>query len=457
MKIKKQDLPKTKIAQSAILKHVAEIASNPMDTNNLNGDEATAENKNFTNKNFGERQNENEPLITKIERFISSNYELRFDEVRNVLEVKSTTANDEFKKDEKFEANLTVNLLRQGFKGVKNNVSALLSSNYIKSYHPVREYFNNLYAWDGKDRISELCACIEVMPKEYQNTFQIQLKKHLLRCIASAFVPGFFNKQCFVIVGKGQSMGKTSFIRYLVPEKLKSYSTDAVLEWKDKDANIALCSNWMINMDELANLNKDDTNSLKATLSRNVIKLRRPYDKIDSEIPRLANFFGSTNDVQFLTDLTGNVRWVCFRISKIDWKYSSIDIDQLWSQILDCYKKGESFQMSKEELVENDQRNHAFMVSNPEMEAIQSYLIPGEKDIVNKTLNQKPEFKTATELMKLINEKGFYFKQSRNFGKALQALEFTSVVERYASKPHPVYGYWYHEMQNEIEPEFING
>lgn len=429
----------SKITQDVILRHVGEI----MNQQTLEEEVNPAE----TSKT---KRNEFEPLIIRIERFILERYELRMDEVRNVLEVRKK-GQEEYRKDEKFEANLTIELLRNGFKNVRNYVGALLASDFVQSYHPIREYFKSNVKWDGRDRVTELCNCVEIFPDEYQDVFTAQLRKHLLRCIASAFVPGFFNKQCFVIVGTGQSIYKTSFIRHLVPKKLASYSTDAILEWKDKDANIALGSNWIINMDELAHLNKEDTNSLKATLSRNMIKVRRPYDRIDSEIPRLANFLGSTNDLQFLTDLTGNVRWLCFRVTKIDGIFNTIDIDQLWSQLYESFISGEQYQMTREETNENEKRNQAFMLSNPELEAIQLHLLPGVKHIRNETTKRLPDFKTTTDLMKLVNEKGYQFRNVKGFGKALQALGFISVSERYVGKDYPVYGYWIHEVKNDLD------
>ena len=361
-----QKLPVTKFTKEELLKGIDDSF------NQLNSDhEQSSEIKR-------KRHNENDPLIYRVADFIDERYELRMDQVRNVLEVNDKSNSDGFVKDEKFEANLIVELLCAGFKGISSTVSIMLaSSKYVKQYHPVKHYFENLEAWDGVDRFTEFASCIITTFSDQHALLVKHLRKHLLRCIASVFIPGFFNKHCFVLIGTGQSIGKTTLIRNLLPKQLKPYITDAMLDWKDKDANIALGSNWVINLDELANLNRDETNSLKAILSRDTIKVRRPYDRIDSEIPRLANFFGSTNDLQFLTDLTGNVRWLCFRIAGIDFKYSQINVDQIWAQLYEAFKNGEDYVLSREELQENDKRNEAFMVSNPEMDAIQLYLMPG--------------------------------------------------------------------------------
>ncbi|WP_276978878.1 VapE domain-containing protein [Flavobacterium filum] len=395
-----------------------------------------------------EKIDENTPQIIKIEKFITTNYEIRIDIVMNVLESRKKNSNDNFEKDEQFENNLIVDLLRAGYKSVNQTVRSLLASNFVPKYHPIKEYFKTLKKWDGIDRIVELCNCLDCDLNERQ-ALNTNFKKHLIRCVASVFVPKYFNKHCFVLIGTKQSMGKTSFIRYLMPKVLERYITDAVGDWKDKDANIALGSNFIINLDELANLDKNETNSLKATLSRNSIKVRRPYDRIESEIPRLANFFGSTNDLQFLTDLTGNVRWVCFRIYGINFKYNKIDINQLWAQAFHEFKNEFQYELTKDELKENDIRNELFMIANEEVETIQKFFIPGKKDVENIELGGLPKFAQSSELRKIINNKSYNFRSEKKFGQALVKLGFSKSSERMKTSKNPVYGYWYHEIYQE--------
>lgn len=397
-------------------------------------------------------EREFEAPITRIEKFINKRYEIRLDIVSNTMEVRDKSGDEGFKANPKLEAIINLELMRSGFKNTKYCVSTLLGSDFVKTYHPIRTYFELLPLWDNTDRISVMAESLCGNESE-RKLLNSHFTKHIVRCVASAFVKGFFNKHCFVIIGTGQSQGKTTFIRNLVPKLLEQYQADAILDWKDKDANIALGSNWIINLDELANLNKDETNSLKATLSRNQIKVRRPYEKVETEIPRLANFFGSTNDLQFLTDLTGNVRWICFRIYNIDWdKSNSIDIDQFWAQAYYLFQNKFEYQLSTSELRENDVRNELFMLSSPEKEAIQRFIEPGIKGIEVPELGGMPKFAPASELMKLVNGKsGSNFRSDSKFGKALQACGFMKVSERMKHRNIPIWGYWYFEHETSIE------
>ncbi|MBL7813248.1 MAG: hypothetical protein JNL57_13585 [Bacteroidetes bacterium] len=387
-----------------------------------------------------------------VKKYLDENHEIRHNLITNRLESRPKGENAPWMDNDKLENDLLVELLEHNLKQAKSSLAALLGSNYIKPYHPVKEYFDNLEPWDGFDHFSELCAKIHTnAPEEFRH----HLKKHLMRCVASVLVKGYFNKQCFVFHSERQSLGKSSLIRWLVPEKLKKYISDAVLQWQDKDANIALGENWFINMDELAELDRSELNSLKATLSRDMVKVRRPYGKTSVEIPRLANFWGSTNDLQFLTDLTGNVRWLVFEVIYIDFKYTKIDKDQLWAQIYNEFrnlaprKPGEVawYELSQEEQKQNDLRNQKYMLSSPELEAINRYLLPGDPKVSSLGYGTL-YFGQAFEIMKRLNEMaGTSFRNVRSFGRALNAANFKRISRYVADRQMSLNGYFYYEHQ----------
>ncbi|MBL7837623.1 MAG: hypothetical protein JNM67_08910 [Bacteroidetes bacterium] len=429
-----------KVSQAELKEEISKIAEESVNPQEFESKKGSTKRK---------KSSENDPKIVKVERFINERYELKLDVISNTIMVREKNSNEDFQPNPKFENTIIVELMRAGFSSVNSCVSALLGSSlFVREYNPIKSYFESLPKWDGVDRITMMANCVDTYSFE-RDLFNTHFRKHLLRCIATIFIPKFFNKHCLVIIGVGQSQGKSSFIRHLVPECLHSYMTESIMNWADKDSEIAIGSNWIINLEELDNLEREDTNRLKSVLSRNSIKIRRPYERVATEMPRLANFFASTNNTKFLTDLTGNVRWICFRISSIDWSYSDLDINQLWAQALELFKKGADCQLTKEEREENDRRNEAFMLSNPERDAVVKFLMPGIKNI--KFNNEEPQFGTSTDLMKLVNERGGYnFKSVAKFGKVLQSCGFTDTSEWVASKKMAIYGYWYHVVETEI-------
>jgi len=89
----------------------------------------------------------------------------------------------------------------------------------------------------------------------------------------------------------------------------------------------------LINLDESSTLSKVEINSLKSLFSKDKINECLPCDRRNSILPSRCSFIGSTNQIEFLNDETGSVRWLCFVIDEIDWSYSSkVNIDMVYAQ-----------------------------------------------------------------------------------------------------------------------------
>ena len=130
----------------------------------------------------------------------------------------------------------------------------------------------------------------------------------------------------------GQSSGKSTWCRFLCPPKLSRYFAEDIAS--DKDSRILLTTSFIINLDELSVLARKEINSLKAYFSKTTINERLPYDKRNTTLSRICSFVGSTNQSTFLSDETGNVRWLCFELlGQIDFNYSKeVDINRVWTQ-----------------------------------------------------------------------------------------------------------------------------
>jgi predicted P-loop ATPase len=61
-----------------------------------------------------------------------------------------------------------------------------------------------------------------------------------------------------------------------------------------------------------------DNAELKSLSTKVTLKIRRPYDKFVMAKHRLASLCATGNQERFLTDDTGNRRWLCFRVANID-------------------------------------------------------------------------------------------------------------------------------------------
>ena len=88
-------------------------------------------------------------------KYLDEKYNIRFNTIALELEIQLK---------EKSEAwsvlninSLLIELAQSGIEINMNKLEILVRSHLIQQYNPIREYFENLETWDGKDYIKKLC------------------------------------------------------------------------------------------------------------------------------------------------------------------------------------------------------------------------------------------------------------------------------------------------------------
>ncbi|MFN3851680.1 MAG: VapE domain-containing protein [Spirosomataceae bacterium] len=323
-----------------------------------------------------------ENKVSKLEKYLLDNYNFRYNEVLKETEIKPKRSEIEFiGLDERKLSDIRIELSKVGFNGFKGILDDLLkSSSFAPSFNPFEDYFKNLPKWQENetDHIAKLCSYLNV--KEH-GWFIRMFKKHLVRTVACAMRRLDFNKHCVVFQGK-QNDGKTSFIRFLAPPKLKGYYKENP-PLDHKDSVLALGQNLLINLDELHDLNKADANKVKTLFSQSDTKIRNHYAIKDTLQPRYASFFGTINEREFLNDVTGNVRWLIFEVLGVKHDnggengYSkNIDIDLVWSQAYHLLLSGFEYNLTKDEIQEVEKMNRIYQKTTPEIDLISEYFEP---------------------------------------------------------------------------------
>ncbi len=368
-----------------------------------------------------------------IEDYLSDNYVFRYNEISNEVESRK---NNEFEFKPLNENNIYRELQRGNYRISQANLAVILRSDFVDTYNPFKQYFEDLPEWDKEnDYIENLANFVTATD---QTRFNYHFKKMMVRVVSCALIDHIFNKHAFILVGVGannQNSGKSTFSRFLCPPTLADYITEAFSP--DKDGQITLSENLLINLDELASLSKYEINQLKSSFSKEKIKVRRPFEKKATTAPRRASFIGSTNKAEFLTDETGSVRWLCFEILSIDWDYRKlIDINNVWSQAFFLFKDGFKYNLTYEDVKINDQANRQFQKTTPEIELISQKYEPG-------TALNHDKFITPFELANILHYENasIYKFTAENVGRALVYLGFERVQKRIDSS-HPVIGYY---------------
>ena len=154
-------------------------------------------------------------------------------------------------------------------------------------------------------------------------------------------------------------------------------------------------------------------------------------------MPRRANFVGSTNKSEFLTDETGSVRWLCIELVGINFDYKQlVDIDLVWKQAYQLYLDGFDYELTKEELISNEIKNKNYLELTFEHELLQKHVKALDKE-------NGGFFYTATDI-KLEMEKlnNILNLNTVLIGKALKAIGIKQINEYISDKKQTVKGYY---------------
>lgn len=390
---------------------------------------------------MAKEQRDNELNIIKVLNYFPQHYDFRRNIITNDVEYSIKDKNLFIPVEEN---TLFIEISKASKKVSMSDIVIFLGSKEIPEYDPFKTYFKKIaLKWDEKKHGDYISKFSSYVSAKNQIRFDLQFKKWLVRTVVCALVPEYFNKQAFILVQEKQNSGKTSFTRFMVPKELEKYCIENIA--LDKDSLIALCQNLIGILDELATLSKFEINSLKSTISKASVNIRHPYDRRAKLTPRRISFIGSTNRSEFLSDETGNVRWLCFEIDNINWKYKEdIDIDILWSQAYSLYLNGFKYEMTAEEVADNERANEQFQMVSTEMELIQKYYSPGTKD-------QDDQFYTPTEFLLYLTDKveGKLKLNAISLGKALKILGYEKQQKKaHEGKSYPVRGYYikYNDM-----------
>ena len=103
---------------------------------------------------------------------------------------------------------------------------------------------------------------------------------------------------------------------------------------------------WIIEVPELAGLPGTQVEKLKAMLSRQTDSSRAAYGHHRADRPRQFILFGTTNDSEYLRDMTGNRRFWPVKLTKrFDVDGVTSARDQLWAEAAEREANGESIRM----------------------------------------------------------------------------------------------------------------
>ena len=297
-------------------------------------------------------------------------------------------------------------------------------SRYIPRVHPLREYVLSLrpYTPDQPDWIDMVASQVRIKTNniplantasgEENNTtpsyttlhnttpnakglWKVCFKKWFVAMVASWLKDEVVNHQVLVLIGR-QGIFKTTWLEHLIPPHLREYCCKlANATQLSKDDRLRIAEFGLINMDELDAMTPRELNAMKSVITSTDVNERAAYGYTKERRVRLASFCASSNKREFLTDMTGNRRWLPFEVDSIQNPFhTTLPYDLIYAEALYLIDNDFNYWFDLEEIDTLEQHNEVFRAQDSEEQ-----LLPILFDI---PAEGKGEFMTTAQISERI-------------------------------------------------------
>lgn len=258
------------------------------------------------------------------------------------------------------------------------DIIRVMESDFTPDHNPFLDYLATLPPWHegDPDYIAQLAATVEVKDdgKLSQLLFVDALRKWLVAMLASWINEDVVNNVILVLIGE-QGSYKTTWFQYLLPPQLQQYFYTKTNSGRmTKDDMLVLSQYALVCSEELDTMRPAELNQLKAAVTMKSTNERAAYARFHETRKHIASFCGTGNNAQFLTDPTGNRRWLPFEVVSIrSPREHPFNYTGIFSQMLALLRSGFHYWFSKEELKIQAAHNKFFESPNLERELVALY------------------------------------------------------------------------------------
>ena len=366
--------------------------------------------------------------------YISSKYRFRFNIVTNLYEYSELGKKKKKLKwkqyDDRKKNSILLELLQEHLDRTPTEKINIFieSEEFSPDFNPFEEYFENLPKWDGEtDYIKQLSETVSV---EDSKRFRKILKKFLVGSVSCLLVPESVNDVCLVFQSP-QGVGKSRWMRSILPDIFQDdYLYEGSVDTRNKDHNIYLSQYWFMHLDELEALRGNGIEAIKAYITRKNINERKAYGRYTTKFIRRASFLGSVNADKFLSDDTGNRRWLVFKTDKINYQHD-IDTDGLWSQVYSLHKSGFKHWFSTLEIKELNKANEVFRTMSLEEEMLLRYFTFEKKDGEGELLSSSEIIQKIIANVPSFNNKLASMRMGKALSKHTKWKQMVGGIQRY--------------------------
>ena len=216
-------------------------------------------------------------------------------------------------------------------------------------FNPLKDYLTGLQ-WDGVERLDDLL--IRYLNAPDNDYVRAVTRKWFTAAVARVFEPGKKFDQMLVLCGP-QGLGKSTLCQVMSRGRF----SDSITDLRGKGAYEQLQGSWLVEFAELASMKRAEVEVIKNFVSKTEDSYRPAYGQFIRTYKRQCVFFGTTNDIEFLKDRTGNRRFWPVEVSGPETVPEQgvlvgleEEVDQLWAEAVVRYRGGEALWLNDAQL-----------------------------------------------------------------------------------------------------------
>ncbi|OCG39036.1 replication protein [Gilliamella sp. Fer2-1] len=278
--------------------------------------------------------------------------------------------------------------------------------------------------WDGVPRIKTfLSDYFNAEPSEYTEAVSLYVWTALAGRVLQ---PGIKADMVPIFVGD-QGCGKSTGVAAISPSP--DYFCEVSFAEKDDDLARKMRGRLVGEIGELRGLHTKELESIKAFITRTHENWIPKYREFATQFPRRLVFIGTTNQDEFLSDDTGNRRFLPVKVGTANVEGIKAHRDQLWAEATQMFADSGIQFTAAEQLATSE--HEQYMIKDAWQETVSRWL--NEPDI---TTGEKPidkKYLTSSEVLRWaigLDPKNIGRREELRISKTLQGLGYKKKVIR---------------------------
>ena len=237
-----------------------------------------------------------------------------------------------------------------------------------------------------------------------------------------------------VLIGR-QGLRKSSAVAAMAPS-LECF-TEVSLSERDSDLSRKMRGVLVAEIGELRGLSSRDLEWIKSFITSTHERWTPKYKEFETVFPKRLVFVATTNQEEFLAELTGNRRWLPVRVLQADVEGLMADRDQLWAEAAVLFSLLGVCWSEAERMAADVHAEH--MISDPWMDRIVEWLeledVDGGKPVMRDFLQTHEVLRSALGH----DLKNCGKRDEMRVAACLHALGYVRAQRRVAGKPTKVW------------------